>query len=402
FDGTLFWQSSGLAEGFNYLSDSSSGEGSDALNGVRQEIREAISNQGRISGDNVITNPEAFVGPSTEVNDDVEVEGVETPTLEFENSPAQEYLDSSAGAVDERELDIGVNNSLAPQPEAEGTAEEPTTEVETSDDADSVVAGEENDEPSATQPSTQPSATEPAETESAETGASTTEAAPESGVDVDSATDSSGDNSGDNSGPPESNSTGNTPVDDTSSPQNGSETSGSDAGSNSNSAPASPASPTPTSPASPAPTSPSTAAPTSPTSPAPTSPTSPAPTSPASTVPTSPSEGIDATGGVSSDGVNSDLLPDATTTIPTTDLTGDSPSLQAVPQEVEQLDELQVTNDLDTMNNALPPDGAAADSATTGPDDIAPVDSPDDMSGNSQGAALSVSGGDDSSPAVLP
>ena len=44
FDGELFWQSSGLAEGFNYLIDSSS-TGSDALDAVRQEIREAIADQ---------------------------------------------------------------------------------------------------------------------------------------------------------------------------------------------------------------------------------------------------------------------------------------------------------------------------------------------------------------------
>ena len=129
------------------------------------------------------------------------------------------------------------------------------------------------------------------------------------------------------------------------------------------------------------------------------------PTSPASTVPISPAEGIDTTGSASSDGVNSDLLPDAATTIPTTDLIGDSPSLQAVPEEVEQLNELQVTNDLDTMNtmnNASPPDGTAADSATNGPDDIAPAASPDNMSNNAQGAALSVPSGDNSLPDVLP
>ncbi len=62
FDGALFWQSSGLAEGFDYLSPPS-GTG-DPLDGVRQEIREAISNQRPIDGDGVIENPDSFSRPA--------------------------------------------------------------------------------------------------------------------------------------------------------------------------------------------------------------------------------------------------------------------------------------------------------------------------------------------------
>ncbi len=59
FDLTSFWQTSGLAAGFDYLQP-----GSDDLNGVREEIREAISNQGTFdAGDQVIENPPSFRRP---------------------------------------------------------------------------------------------------------------------------------------------------------------------------------------------------------------------------------------------------------------------------------------------------------------------------------------------------
>ncbi|MEO0645597.1 MAG: hypothetical protein AAFZ17_05490, partial [Cyanobacteria bacterium J06650_10] len=143
FDGTLFWQSSGLAEGFNYLSDSSTG--SDALDGVRQEIREAISTQGRISGDRVITNPETFATPSTDLPEDIEADDTSAPVLEFEDSPAEDYLQSSAEAVDERELEVGVNNTLEPSSAGDEEVALETSEVETessSSDTDSPTEAE--------------------------------------------------------------------------------------------------------------------------------------------------------------------------------------------------------------------------------------------------------------------
>jgi len=130
FDGTLFWQSSGLAEGFNYLSDSASSGSSDQLDGVRQEIREAISSQDRLSGESVITNPETFAAPSTDVNDNIEIEDKDAPVLEFEDSPAQEYLESSAESVDEQDLDVGVNNNLTrSNPDSDEGAVETATET---------------------------------------------------------------------------------------------------------------------------------------------------------------------------------------------------------------------------------------------------------------------------------
>ncbi|MEM8504950.1 MAG: FecR domain-containing protein [Cyanobacteria bacterium P01_D01_bin.1] len=62
FDGALFWQSSGLAEGFDYLSPPS--PTGDPLDGVREEIREALSNQRPINGDGVIENPDSFSRPA--------------------------------------------------------------------------------------------------------------------------------------------------------------------------------------------------------------------------------------------------------------------------------------------------------------------------------------------------
>jgi len=114
FDGTLFWQSSGLAEGFNYLAETT---GSDELDGVRQEIREAISTQGRLNGESIITNPETFKSPSTGLDADVEVDGQESE-IEFEGSPAQEY-ETSAEPVDEQAIEVGVSNSLQPTEEEE-------------------------------------------------------------------------------------------------------------------------------------------------------------------------------------------------------------------------------------------------------------------------------------------
>lgn len=168
FDGTLFWQSSGLAEGFNYLDSSSTG--SDALDGVRQEIRDAISTQRPISSDSAIVNPDTFVRPALEEPattsatdaetgtipiealpsvfedlDDAEIQDSDGPALEFQNSPAQSYLQGSVDNVDEDALGIGVNNRLAPSAAAAGS--EPTTS-ETSDrgrttgEDDPIVSGE--------------------------------------------------------------------------------------------------------------------------------------------------------------------------------------------------------------------------------------------------------------------
>ncbi|MEL6471297.1 MAG: FecR domain-containing protein [Cyanobacteria bacterium J06623_4] len=174
FDGTLFWQSSGLAEGFNYLTDSSS-TGSDALDGVRQEIRDAISNQAPLTSDSVIVNPDSFTRPeptgapgasqpgpvgatsgspesgqdsaigaddttTIDTGIDADLEESEGPALEFQNSPAQDYLQGSIDTLEEEDLEIGVNNSLAPAvSQGSGSNGDTTASTQTEDEKETAV-----------------------------------------------------------------------------------------------------------------------------------------------------------------------------------------------------------------------------------------------------------------------
>ena len=200
FDGELFWESSGLAEGFDYTE--SGNTGADDLDGVRQEIREAIADQAPIEGDGVVENPATFSRPEEETPDvnggaiimeegtnvpeptepaeesssetlpegtaetsqpatsgedspsnvgdlsDVEpantsdtsnpeltitaeeIDTEEASALEFEGSPAEEYLNPKGKPATEPAA--GVTNSLAPVPltEAEAAPEE-TADTET-------------------------------------------------------------------------------------------------------------------------------------------------------------------------------------------------------------------------------------------------------------------------------
>ncbi len=66
FDSQLFWESSGLAEGIDYSQDASP-DASDPLDGVRQEIREAISKEDPFlsEGEGVIENPASFSRPDS-------------------------------------------------------------------------------------------------------------------------------------------------------------------------------------------------------------------------------------------------------------------------------------------------------------------------------------------------
>ena len=66
FDSQLFWESSGLAEGIDY-SQNASANASDPLDGVREEIREAVSKQAPLpsEGEGVIENPASFSRPAS-------------------------------------------------------------------------------------------------------------------------------------------------------------------------------------------------------------------------------------------------------------------------------------------------------------------------------------------------
>ncbi len=76
FDSLLFWQSSGLAEGLNFLEESGSDD-SDPLSGVGDEIREAIAKQEPLpsEGEGIIENPASFTRP-----DPVEASPTDTDT----------------------------------------------------------------------------------------------------------------------------------------------------------------------------------------------------------------------------------------------------------------------------------------------------------------------------------
>lgn len=192
FDGELFWESSGLAEGFDYMQTIG---GTDELDGVRQEIREAIASQEPLDANSVIENPETFSRPdsaettpeklppaestdstsgekpsaesgnstdgnggngnsgagngledgagsatgaspegsgtSTDSGSTVELAPLipaesdgeaEEPVIEFENSPAEEYLNQGKPAT---EPGIGVTNSLQPAPLTEAETDDP-------------------------------------------------------------------------------------------------------------------------------------------------------------------------------------------------------------------------------------------------------------------------------------
>ncbi len=160
FDGTLFWQSSGLAEGFNYLTDSS---GSDALDAVRQEIRDAIANQRPLNGEGVIENPASFRRPAPETvtppvstapapaadrqveestleptaeeagapdlpDDEIEAEAGE---LSFSGSPAETYLNEPAAEGGSRPSARPTTPPTPALEEPEEGSESPATVVPT-------------------------------------------------------------------------------------------------------------------------------------------------------------------------------------------------------------------------------------------------------------------------------
>lgn len=131
FNSELFWQTSGLAQGFNYLQESSS-TGSDALDAVRQEIRDAIAKQGSFTNDDqVIENPPSFSRPDlpAAVSDapaagDAAVENVpvadsDSPSSENANS-SEAVSDVSTPANDSVEVDLTAAEEL----EFEGSAAE--------------------------------------------------------------------------------------------------------------------------------------------------------------------------------------------------------------------------------------------------------------------------------------
>lgn len=136
FDGALFWQSSGLAEGFDYLSPPSSS--GDPLDGVRQEIREALSNQRPLDGDGVIENPDSFSRPAPPAVVPVEEDppAIGEPVAESQE-PTSESTDAvAADAPDTAPVDNGISGSASdavgqddPSTEASAASEDLDLEV---------------------------------------------------------------------------------------------------------------------------------------------------------------------------------------------------------------------------------------------------------------------------------
>ncbi len=132
FDGALFWQSSGLAEGFDYLSPPSGTD--DPLDGVRQEIREAISNQRPINGDGVIENPDSFSRPAPPA---APAESVPKPTVgepvastsESESQPSSQASDPTDSASQESATPVIANGTDAGSTDA-GPAAQSVSEAE--------------------------------------------------------------------------------------------------------------------------------------------------------------------------------------------------------------------------------------------------------------------------------
>ena len=143
FNSELFWQTSGLAEGFNYLQDSSMG--SDALDAVRQEIRDAINKQGDFTNDaRVIENPPAFSRPDSptpvpvsppEVETGSESVGVDSPDPAASPSEQQQASPSDDGSAEadladteELEFEGSAAEAYLSEPDANGANAQPPSD----------------------------------------------------------------------------------------------------------------------------------------------------------------------------------------------------------------------------------------------------------------------------------
>ena len=111
-DSRAFWETSGLAETFDYTQDAGP---VDELDGVRQEIREAVENQAPIDGSNVVENPENFSRPESAPTEAVEpndnpVEAPGEPTNEGEAEGSQSEGGQNEGSQSEGNGGAAVGN----------------------------------------------------------------------------------------------------------------------------------------------------------------------------------------------------------------------------------------------------------------------------------------------------
>ena len=135
-DGREFWETSGLAESFDYEEDV--GPATDQLNGVRQEIREALENQ-EFDDSNAVENPPEFSRPETDVQatesetesgeavtEDPVEDSAEEPAEEGTAESSEEGSAQSGGAAVEEQasLTAEAGDSKEPDIEYEGSPAE--------------------------------------------------------------------------------------------------------------------------------------------------------------------------------------------------------------------------------------------------------------------------------------
>ena len=130
FDSQLFWESSGLAEGIDYSQDASP-NASDPLDGVRQEIREAVSKQDPLpsEGEGVIENPASFSRPdATEPGSTTsDVPASTEPSVGASSNPTTAANGTNSSPSETQSTAVKPANSGAPSGEtaANGTSSTP-------------------------------------------------------------------------------------------------------------------------------------------------------------------------------------------------------------------------------------------------------------------------------------
>ena len=115
-DGQEFWETSGLAESFDYKEDV--GPATDQLDGVRQEIRAAIEGQDNFDDSNAVENPPNFSRPETEAQAvEPTEETAEEPVVPAEDNSDEEGSNQSGGDVTEKDPALTIETEEAEEQE---------------------------------------------------------------------------------------------------------------------------------------------------------------------------------------------------------------------------------------------------------------------------------------------
>lgn len=154
FDSELFWQTSGLAQGFDYMQGASV-TGSDALDAVRQEIRDAIAKQGDFINDNrVIENPPTFTRPdlpeaedtpSSVETEEVTIDSPQETDADGGSEVTDDLTAADSAAEEELEFEGSAAEAYLHEPNADGANTEPTEDLTGETPSDNGTSPE-NDE----------------------------------------------------------------------------------------------------------------------------------------------------------------------------------------------------------------------------------------------------------------